>query len=63
MKKKRYGFVFLFIAVAYFFLPVDLIPDIMVGLGQIDDAIMLGVSILTMIHQHKVNRQAQHVKA
>jgi uncharacterized membrane protein YkvA (DUF1232 family) len=32
-------------ALAYIISPIDLIPDYMLGLGQIDDAAILGVSV------------------
>ena len=33
-------------ALAYIISPLDLIPDYIVGLGQIDDAALLGLSLL-----------------
>jgi uncharacterized membrane protein YkvA (DUF1232 family) len=32
-------------ALAYIISPIDLIPDYLIGLGQIDDAAILGVSL------------------
>ena len=34
-----------FIALAYIISPLDLIPDYIIGLGQIDDAVILGLSL------------------
>ena len=33
------------IALAYIISPIDLIPDYILGLGQIDDAVILGLSL------------------
>ncbi len=33
------------VALAYIISPIDLIPDYIVGLGQIDDAVILGLSL------------------
>jgi uncharacterized membrane protein YkvA (DUF1232 family) len=33
------------VALAYIISPVDLIPDYIIGLGQIDDAVILGLSL------------------
>jgi uncharacterized membrane protein YkvA (DUF1232 family) len=33
------------VALAYIISPIDLIPDYIIGLGQIDDAVILGVSL------------------
>lgn len=63
MRKRHFGLIVLIIAIVYLILPVDVIPDILVGLGQIDDAIMLGISILTMVHQHKLNKRKRYVEA
>ena len=33
------------VALAYIISPIDLIPDYIIGLGQIDDAVILGLSL------------------
>jgi uncharacterized membrane protein YkvA (DUF1232 family) len=33
------------VAIAYIISPIDLIPDYIPGLGQIDDAVILGLSL------------------
>jgi len=33
------------VALAYIISPIDLIPDYITGLGQIDDAVILGLSL------------------
>ena len=33
------------IALAYIISPIDLIPDYIIGLGQIDDAVILGLAL------------------
>ena len=33
------------VALAYILSPIDLIPDYIIGLGQIDDAVILGLSL------------------
>jgi uncharacterized membrane protein YkvA (DUF1232 family) len=39
------SFVIFVVAVAYIISPIDLIPDYIIGLGQIDDAVILGLSL------------------
>ena len=33
------------VALAYIISPIDLIPDYIIGMGQIDDAVILGLSL------------------
>jgi len=33
------------VALAYIISPIDLIPDYIIGLGQVDDAVILGLSL------------------
>ena len=37
--------VIIVVALAYLISPIDLIPDYIIGLGQIDDAVILGLSL------------------
>jgi uncharacterized membrane protein YkvA (DUF1232 family) len=39
------SFVIFIVALAYIISPIDLIPDYIIGLGQIDDAVILGLSL------------------
>jgi len=39
------SFVIFVAALAYIISPIDLIPDYLIGLGQIDDAVILGLSL------------------
>jgi len=39
------SFVIFVVALAYIISPIDLIPDYIIGLGQIDDAVILGLSL------------------
>ncbi|MCC6790751.1 MAG: DUF1232 domain-containing protein [Thermomicrobiales bacterium] len=36
------------VAAAYVLLPIDLIPDVLLGLGQVDDASIIGIAIFAM---------------
>lgn len=35
---------------AYLALPIDLVPDFLPGLGQLDDAVLLGVALRLLVH-------------
>ncbi len=40
----------LFIAVGYLALPIDLVPDFLPGIGQLDDAVVLGLALRLVVH-------------
>jgi uncharacterized membrane protein YkvA (DUF1232 family) len=40
----------LFIALAYLALPIDLVPDFLPGIGQLDDAVVLGLALRLVVH-------------
>jgi uncharacterized membrane protein YkvA (DUF1232 family) len=40
----------LFIALGYLALPIDLVPDFLPGVGQLDDAVVLGLALRLVIH-------------
>ena len=40
----------LFVVLAYLALPIDLVPDFLPGLGQLDDAVLLGVALRLLVH-------------
>jgi uncharacterized membrane protein YkvA (DUF1232 family) len=40
----------LFIALAYLALPIDLVPDFLPGIGQLDDAVLLGMALRLVVH-------------
>jgi uncharacterized membrane protein YkvA (DUF1232 family) len=45
------------ITVAYIFSPLDLIPDYIIGLGQIDDAAILGFSLFLLERELRKYRE------
>ena len=40
----------LFIALGYLALPIDLVPDFLLGIGQLDDAVILGLALRLVVH-------------
>src|SRR5207344_3605021 len=40
----------LFIALGYLALPIDLVPDFLPGIGQLDDAVVVGMAIRLVAH-------------
>ncbi len=40
----------LFVALAYLALPIDLVPDFLPGIGQLDDAVVLGLALRLVVH-------------
>ena len=39
----------LFIVLGYLALPIDLVPDFLPGIGQLDDAVLLGVALRVLV--------------
>jgi uncharacterized membrane protein YkvA (DUF1232 family) len=40
----------LFIVLGYLALPIDLVPDFLPGIGQLDDAVVLGLALRLVVH-------------
>jgi uncharacterized membrane protein YkvA (DUF1232 family) len=40
----------LFLVLGYLALPVDLVPDFLPGIGQLDDAVVLGLALRLIVH-------------
>jgi uncharacterized membrane protein YkvA (DUF1232 family) len=40
----------LFLVLAYLALPIDLVPDFLPGIGQLDDAVVLGLALRLVVH-------------
>lgn len=57
MKKKRRILLPLVILFVYLVLPVDIIPDFIIGLGQVDDIVVAVINILVMVNGIKKNRE------
>jgi uncharacterized membrane protein YkvA (DUF1232 family) len=41
---------FLFIVLGYLAVPIDLVPDFLPGIGQLDDAVVLGLALRIIVH-------------
>ncbi len=41
---------FLFLVLGYLALPIDLVPDFLPGIGQLDDAVLLGLALRLVVH-------------
>jgi uncharacterized membrane protein YkvA (DUF1232 family) len=39
----------LFLVLAYLALPIDLVPDFLPGIGQLDDAVLLGLALRVLV--------------
>ena len=50
----------LFGVLAYLALPIDLVPDFLPGIGQLDDAVLLGLALRLVVHGggNEIVRQA-----
>jgi uncharacterized membrane protein YkvA (DUF1232 family) len=40
----------LFLLLGYLALPIDLVPDFLPGIGQLDDAVLLGLALRLVVH-------------
>src|SRR3954447_23157438 len=40
----------LFVVLGYLALPIDLVPDFLPGIGQLDDAVLLGLALRLVVH-------------
>jgi uncharacterized membrane protein YkvA (DUF1232 family) len=40
----------LFLVLGYLALPIDLVPDFLPGIGQLDDAVVLGLALRLVVH-------------
>jgi uncharacterized membrane protein YkvA (DUF1232 family) len=40
----------LFLVLGYLALPIDLVPDFLPGIGQLDDAVILGIALRLVVH-------------
>jgi uncharacterized membrane protein YkvA (DUF1232 family) len=40
----------LFVVLGYLALPIDLVPDFLPGIGQLDDAVVLGLALRLVVH-------------
>lgn len=40
----------LWLVLAYLSLPIDLVPDFLPGIGQLDDAVLLGLALRLLVH-------------
>ena len=50
-----------FLAIVYLFVPVDLVPDFLIGLGQLDDVTILLVGSKIFIELSPAHVVAKHV--
>ena len=49
MRISRGRRVVLFVVLGYVALPIDLVPDFLTGIGQLDDAVMLGLALRVVV--------------
>ncbi len=49
--RRKSALIPLIILIIYWILPIDFIPDVIVGLGQLDDIIVTVISIATMLQR------------
>ena len=61
-KKVMMGVLIGIAAAAYMFLPIDVVPDVVLGLGQIDDIAVVGVAVALEIINAKKGLGFSHEK-
>lgn len=54
LSNRAKGVIILVLVALYFILPVDAIPDVLVGLGQVDDIIVFAIGVATTLARFKV---------
>lgn len=53
LSNRAKGIITLVIVALYLIFPADVIPDAMVGLGQVDDVIVFAVGVITLLSRLK----------
>ena len=53
LSNRAKGIITLVIVALYLIFPADVIPDAMVGLGQVDDAIVFAVGVIPLLSRLK----------
>ena len=59
LSNRTKGIITLAIVALYMLLPTDVIPDAMVGLGQIDDVIVFALGVASMLARLKQSQKPQ----
>lgn len=57
LSNRTKGIITLIIVALYLIFPADVIPDAMVGLGQVDDAIVFAVGVITLLSRLRPPKQ------
>ena len=56
LSNRAKGIITLILVAFYFILPVDAIPDVLVGLGQVDDIIVFAIGVATILARYKATK-------
>lgn len=56
LSNRTKGIITLIVVALYFVLPVDAIPDALIGLGQLDDIIVFAVGIAAMLLRFRATK-------